>query len=188
MVATTSDFGLAGQRPSHPELLDWLADDFVDHGWKMKRLHKMIVMSYTYHQVVEPDVGADAIDPDNRLLSRMNLRRLDAEEIRNALLSVTGLLKLEMGGPSVPIATEPDGRTVIGKAIFNNGGLFEQVEDVGDQKYRRSVYLSSERVSPLTMLDTFDARRWLPIVTANSLNRCAAIVVVSQRCFDRRPH
>ncbi len=178
-VGTTGDFGLNGQPPSHPQLLDWLATDFVDHGWTMKRLHKMIVMSHTYRQSSRRTTDADAVDPDNRLLSRMSLRRLDAEEIRDALLLVTGLMESQLAGPSVPIATEPDGRTVIGKAVFNNGGLLEKIADVGDQKYRRSVFLSNERISPLTMLSTFDA----PIMTPNCDRRTVSTVAPQSLWF-----
>lgn len=179
LVSTPSDFGIQGEAPSHPDLLDWLADDFVSHGWRMKRMHKMMVMSRTYRQTSRRSTESDAIDPDNRLLSRMTMRRLQAEEIRDAVLSVTGLLDPKMNGPSVPIATRPDGHTVIGKAVLNNGGLFDHVEDVGAEKYRRSIYLSNERISPLTMLNTFDA----PIMTPNCDQRTCSTVAPQSLWF-----
>ena len=162
IVATPSDFGLNSDRPSHPSLLDWLADDFVHSGWRMKRLHKMMVMSHTYRQSSLQTPQADAVDHDNRLLSRMNLRRLEAEEIRDAILAVSGLLNHRSSGPSVPIATHPDGRVVIGKSILNNGGLFDHIDDAGDEQYRRSMFISAQRIAPLTMLATFDAPAMLP--------------------------
>ncbi len=179
LVTTTSDFGLSGEEPSHPRLLDWLASDFVEHGWYMKRLHKMIVMSHTYQQSSLRSDSSEKVDPSNRWLSRMSMRRLDAEEVRDAILSVTGLLNLEMGGPSVPIATQSDGHVVIGRAIFNNDGLLEDIVDVGNQKNRRSIYLSNERISPLTMLDTFDA----PIMSPNCDGRLCSTVAPQSLWF-----
>lgn len=84
------------------------------------------------------------------------MRRLDAESVRDSVLAVTGLLNRQAAGPSVPVALGQDGRVVVGKLILNNDDLFIRIDDVGDQAYRRSVYLTSERIFPLTMLDTFD--------------------------------
>ncbi len=172
LVTTTSDFGLFGERPSHPELLDWLAQDFVNSVWRMKRLHKMIVMSHTFCQVSTRTTKADASDPNNRFLSRMNLRRLDAEEIRDSILKVSGLLNDQIGGPSVPVALEPDGRVVIGKAIFDNDEMLVEIADVGEQKYRRSIFIANERINTLTMLNTFDA----PVMAPNCEGReCSTV-------------
>jgi len=99
LVSTPSDFGLGGDKPSHPELLDWLAGEFLESGWSLKHMHKLIVMSRTYRQ---RSVGADEserLDGSNRLLSHQNPRRLDAECVHDAVLAVSGTLNPTMGGP-----------------------------------------------------------------------------------------
>ena len=161
LVATPSDFGLFGERPTHPELLDFLATQFVDSGWSMKKLHKAIVMSQTFRQSSTRTALLESKDPDNLLLARMNLTRLDAETIRDSILSVTGLLNEQLGGPSVPVAADQDGKTVIGKLKLKDD-LFDRIEDVGSQKYRRSLYIQVHRSKPLNMLETFDQPAMVP--------------------------
>jgi hypothetical protein len=100
LVTTPSDFGSQGARPSHPELLDDLAARFVENGWALKWLHREMLLSATYRQTSRPNAMAQTIDPDNRLLGRMNRRRLEVEAWRDAMLAVSGTLRLEMGGPS----------------------------------------------------------------------------------------
>jgi hypothetical protein len=103
LVATASDFGRLGEKPSHPELLDWLATRFVEEGWSFKKLHKLILTSATYRQsaLVAPSVTALKKDPENRLLWRGSTLRLEAEQIRDAMLAVSGELDLRMAGPGV---------------------------------------------------------------------------------------
>src|SRR5262249_26304453 len=101
IVRTTQDFGYTGEPPSHPDLLDWLAVEFVEGGWSLKRLHKLIVMSATYRQSSRVTPELLAKDPDNRLLARGPRVRLEAELIRDATLRVSGLLAMKLGGPSV---------------------------------------------------------------------------------------
>jgi Protein of unknown function (DUF1549)/Protein of unknown function (DUF1553)/Planctomycete cytochrome C len=107
LTATSSDFGRLGEPPSHPELLDWLASEFVAGGWRLKPLHRLIVLSATYRQTSKRNqhdlAAARQIDPANRLLWKRTIERLDAEEIRDAMLFATGELALTIGGPSVPI-------------------------------------------------------------------------------------
>jgi len=141
LVPTASDFGRLGEKPSHPELLDWLARDFVDHGWSLKRLNRMIVTSQAYRQSsdgriqnseggIRKDEKATATasefrtpnselmkDPENRLLWRMPNRRLDAEQVRDALLAATGRLDLEAGGPAV--ATSQPRRSIYCRVTRN---------------------------------------------------------------------
>jgi hypothetical protein len=119
IVPTTSDFGTLSEKPSHPELLDWLADDFVKHGWRIKRVHRLLVTSETYRQaaLVKPSDTALRVDPENRLLWRMPTRRLDAEQIRDAILQATGKLDLKAGGPSVE-PSQPR-RTIYAKVLRN---------------------------------------------------------------------
>src|SRR5262249_51255508 len=99
LVATPNDFGWNGARPSHPELLDWLAVTFRDQGGSLKELHRRILRSAAYQRASRHDAEAAKIDADNRYLWRMNRRRLDSEETRDAILTVSGKLDLKMGGP-----------------------------------------------------------------------------------------
>src|SRR5205823_10516686 len=103
LVGTPSDFGVMGERPTHPELLDWLASDFVEHGWQLKRLHRLIMTSTTYRQSSRRDPRGERRDPENRLYWRKPVQRLDAEVIRDAILSASGVLNEAMFGPPVPV-------------------------------------------------------------------------------------
>ncbi len=100
LVATPNDFGYTGARPTHPELLDWLAIEFMENSWSVKELHRRIVLSKVYRQASLDRAEARSVDPDNQLLWRQNVQRLDAEMLRDALLSVSGQLKLDGGGPA----------------------------------------------------------------------------------------
>lgn len=174
LVNTPGDFGVLGEKPSHPELLDWLARDFMEHGWKLKRLHEMIVLSTTYRQQSKRSPLLDRIDPENRLLARMSIRRLDAEEVRDALLSVTGELNNDIYGPSVPITEDINGKAVLGDRMVDPAsGLFTgSMKGVGDQAQRRSIYLQARRRLPLSMLETFD----FPVMTPNcDQRRCSTV-------------
>lgn len=101
IVGTPGDFGAMGEKPSHPELLDWLAREFADIGWSLKAMHRLMVTSATYRQATEWRKDAAKVDPDNRLLWRMNRRRLEGEALRDAMLAVGGQLNLQAGGPSI---------------------------------------------------------------------------------------
>ncbi len=116
LVSTPSDFGRRSDPPSHPELLDWLADDFMSHGWSIKHLHRRIVLSSTYRQQSASRPDAVAIDPENRLVWKFNRRRLDFESLRDALLSASGALDSSVGGRPVPLSDTPftTRRTVYG--------------------------------------------------------------------------
>ena len=103
LVATASNFGALGERPTHPELLDWLASRFVGGGWSLKRLHREILLSATYRQSSRFDARAFEIDPGNTLLWRMNRRRLEVEAWRDAMLAVSGRLDRSVGGPSISL-------------------------------------------------------------------------------------
>lgn len=129
LVATTDNFGLLGEAPSHPELLDWLARRFVADGWSLKSLHRRIVNSSTYQQSSNPSTQTVARDPENRLLSRANVRRLEAEAVRDALLFVSGNLDRTMGGPVL--------------TVKNRGYLFDHTsKDLTEYtSRRRSLYL-----------------------------------------------
>jgi len=118
LVGTSSDFGRIGERPSHPELLDWLARRFVEDGWSFKKLHRLIVTSATYRQSSMPDDAGRRIDPENRLFWHAPMRRLEAEQIRDTILAVTGELEMDMGGPAVD--TFKPRRSIYTKVMRNN--------------------------------------------------------------------
>src|SRR5262249_11283590 len=139
IVATPENFGHSGTPPTHPELLDWLAVDFTQHGWRIKRLHKVLMTSTAYRQSAFSDASkkrGSELDPENDLLWRMNLRRLDAEPLRDAVLAVSGKLDRTMGGAPIPAEPDADGLvTVIDKG------------PTPTSKWRRSLYIRSIRGS-----------------------------------------
>jgi Protein of unknown function (DUF1553)/Concanavalin A-like lectin/glucanases superfamily/Protein of unknown function (DUF1549) len=150
IVKTTEDFGSQGEPPSHPDLLDWLATEFVQTGWDVKALQKTIVMSATYRQSsrLSPDLLAK--DPDNRLLARGPNMRLSADMVRDQALAIAGLLVNKIGGPSVK-PYQPDG-------LWNEiGGGGAYVQDHGDNLYRRSLYTFWRRTIPPPSMANFDA-------------------------------
>jgi hypothetical protein len=154
LVKTSEDFGIQGQQPSHPELLDWLAVDFIHSGWDVKRFHKLIVMSATYQQSSRVTPDKLAADPDNRLLARGPRFRLDAEVIRDSALTVSGLLVNKIGGQSVK-PYQPAGLWKPVGFGGSNTSVFQQ--DTGPKLYRRSMYTFWKRTSPPPSMSTFDA-------------------------------
>ena len=163
LVATPADFGILGQPPSHPELLDWLADDFMAGGWKLKRLQRTIVTSTAYRQSSQRWAELDAVDPDNRLLGRMPSRRLQAEMLRDALLATSGRLSDKMFGPPVPITPDDVGQIVVGADTRDSSGRpTGKVVDLGEDEFRRSIYVQVQRSKPLGLLETFDAPTMSP--------------------------
>lgn len=157
LVATPADLGQLGERPTHPELLDWLAADFVASGWKLKRLHKLIMTSAVYRQSAARRPELEKVDPDNKLLGRMNLQRLEAEALRDALLAVTGKLNPKQFGPPIPIRTDEAGEIVVGVDTTDGAGRpTGKVVPLNGEEYRRSIYITVRRSKPLGMLETFD--------------------------------
>jgi cytochrome c553 len=159
IVNTPGDFGLSGERPSHPELLDWLADEFVKGGWKLKPLHKQLVLSRAYRQSAENPASSER-DPDNRLFARHKLRRLEAEALRDTVLATAGALVDKPFGPPSTIARDPAGRIVVG--IDKGTITTAKVEPGGEQDFRRSLYVEVKRSKPVTVLETFDAPVMVP--------------------------
>jgi hypothetical protein len=150
LVRTPDDFGTSGEAPSHPELLDWLATDFMRNGWSRKQLIKRIVMSETYRQASHhPSDHSDQTDPLNRMLSRQNRIRLDAEILRDSALAVSGLLKPTIGGPSF--------RPPLPEDVFDVGRSSNWQASPGDEIYRRSLYIITLRSVLYPTLTTFDA-------------------------------
>jgi hypothetical protein len=154
IVRTTGDLGVSGELPSHPELLDWLAVDFRESGWDVKRFFKMIVMSATYRQaaIVTPEKLAK--DEANRLLSRGPRFRMDAEMVRDYALSASGLLVPKIGGPSVK-PYQPAGVWEAVAMDVSNTRFYKQ--DTGDKLYRRSMYTFWKRAAPPASMEIFNA-------------------------------
>jgi mono/diheme cytochrome c family protein len=154
IVETTEDFGIVGARPSHPQLLDWLAVEFRESGWDMKHLYRLLVTSATYLQSARITPALLEKDPKNRLLARGPRYRLDAEMLRDSALAVSGLLVEQEGGPSVRPYQPP--------GVWEAGGYPDStttkyVQDTGPSLYRRSVYTIWKRMAPMPNMEAFDA-------------------------------
>lgn len=169
IVGTLGDFGQLGERPTHPELLDWLASEFVANGWKLKALHRLIVTSAAYRQS-SVHVAAQAVDPDNRLLGRMRLRRLDAESVRDSILAVSGRLDTNRFGPPVPVAVNPQGQVVVGAQNRDGNGDPTGVGSLGGGEFRRSLYVQFRRTMPLGVMETFDTPTLNPNCEARAVS------------------
>jgi hypothetical protein len=154
LVRTSGDFGISGELPSHPELLDWLAVNFREGGWDIKKFFKMIVMSSTYQQAAVTTPEKLEKDLQNRLLSRGPRYRMDAEMIRDYALSASGLLVKKIGGPSVK-PYQPDGVWEAVAMIGSNTRDYRR--DTGDNLYRRSMYTLWKRAAPPASMEIFNA-------------------------------
>jgi hypothetical protein len=169
LVATLDNFGAQGQRPTHPELLDWLPAEFISNGWRVKPLLKLLLTSAAYRQASrrEPDGPAPAVEPEtldpaNELIWKMRLRQLESEVVRDAMLAASGQLNRAAGGPPVPIETRKDGKVVVPTEKLANPA----------EARRRSVYLMARRAYSLSLLAVFDQ----PPVATNCLRRDASAV------------
>ena len=151
LVVTVNDFGTRGEKPSHPELLDWLATEFPRIGWSQKALIKLIVTSATYRQSSDYRRDLVEVDPLNTLLARQNRLRLEAEIVRDVHLAASGLLCEKIGGPSVRPALPSD----IAALGYANSVKWKESE--GEDRYRRGMYIFFQRTVPYPMLMTFDA-------------------------------
>jgi len=154
LVKTSGDFGMQGEMPSHPQLLDWLAVDFMENGWNIKRLVKQIVMSSTYRQSSVVSQEKLKTDPENILLSRSPRLRMTAENIRDLALASSGLLVKEIGGPSVK-PYQPKG--IWESSTSGRGVLARYVQDHDEKLYRRGLYSFIKRTAPPPGLLVFDA-------------------------------
>ncbi|MFP6770588.1 MAG: DUF1553 domain-containing protein, partial [Planctomycetaceae bacterium] len=148
LVGTSGEFGVQGTPPTHPLLLDWLAGEFQRHDWQVKPLLRLLLVSRVYRQSSRANKSTRAmrVDPGNRLLWKMPLRRLESEAVRDSLLAVAGQLDRSIGGPPVPQSAQSDGRITI------NSGALKRPFD----RWRRSVYLVTRRGYAITVLDVFD--------------------------------
>ena len=171
IVSTLGDFGALGERPTNPELLDWLASEFVASGWKLKALHRLIVTSTVYRQGTV-NAPAQSADPDNRLLGRMRLLRLDAESLRDSLLATSGRLNTNMFGAPVPVAVNPQGQFVVGAQTKDGNGDPTGVAALDGSELRRSIYVQVRRTMPVGVMETFDA----PAISPNCDARAVSTV------------
>ncbi|MCY4585530.1 MAG: PSD1 and planctomycete cytochrome C domain-containing protein [Bryobacterales bacterium] len=152
IVASPANFGRSGLPPSHPELLDWLATEFVASGWSIKHMHRLMMTSTAYRQTSQTSEALEAADPENGLLSRMPLRRMDAETLYDSILRVTGRLDEEMFGPPSKLEIK-ENKEVVAEGSTNG--------------FRRSLYVTQKMQKPLTLLDAYD----LPRMTPNCIER-----------------
>jgi hypothetical protein len=152
IVETAEDFGMQGSQPTHPQLLDWLAADFVESGWDIKRLNKTIVMSAAFRQASEATDELEKRDPRNLLIARGPRRRMSAEEVRDNALTVSGLLVATVGGPSV-YPYQPDGIWAAGTTMYR----YPRPEEIPpEEQHRRSLYTFIKRNSPPPSMGVFD--------------------------------
>ena len=177
IVATPGNLGRSGTPPTHPDMLNWLAADFIESGWNMKRLHRQIMLSTVYRQaslvVSNPKLSirdAQTIDPSNRLLWRAPIRRLDAESVRDAILAVSGKLNRKAGGPPVMLESQPDGMSKV-------------KPDSSADESRRSIYVFVRRNYPLKFLEIFDT----PIVPLNCTQRAQSATVLQSLALLNDP-
>jgi hypothetical protein len=178
IVPTPSDFGFNGGAPSHPELLDWLASHFIAGGWRLKPIHRLIVMSAAYRQSSRLDASAQGIDRDNRLLWRMTPRRLEAESLRDAILATSGQLDTRMGGPGYNI-WEPN---------TNYVAVYKPRAELGQDAFRRMVYQFKPRSQPDPTFGAFDCpdaalvapRRNISTTALQALNLLNSQFVIQQ--------
>ena len=172
LVGTPSDFGTMGERPTHPELLDWLASDFMDNGWRLKRLHKLIMTSTAYRQSSLRHAGRVSNDPENLLYWRKPVQRLDAEALRDSILAVSGALNERMSGPPVPVRPDVHGQIVVGVDKTEGDNKMPVDVPLKGEEFRRSVYIQVRRSRPLAMLHAFDA----PVMEVNCEKRQSSTV------------
>ena len=157
IVETLGNFGRSGARPTHPDLLDWLAVEFVKRGWSVKAMHRLMMTSRTYRQSSRVRPEHDRLDPENRLLSRWPLRRMDGEALRDSLLWVSGRLDESQYGPPDPIFVRVNGLSTAYRR---------------DTGWRRSIYLRQPRFNSSTTLDLFD----YPQMSPNCVDRAQSTV------------
>jgi len=185
IVGTPADFGSQGEWPSHPELLDWLAVEFVEHGWDVKHLVRLIVSSATYRQSSAASAELLERDPENRLLARGPRFRLPAEFVRDNALAVSGLLVTRLGGPSVNPYTPGDLWREVSHYGSSPATAQTFVQDHGEKLYRRSFYTYWKRTAPPPSMMAFDApnREVCTVARGNTTTPLQALVTLNDPQF-----
>ncbi len=185
LVNSAGDFGAQGEKPSHPELLDWLASDFMNSGWSLKQFHRLVMNSATYKQSSQRRVEAEQIDAANVLLWRMNVRRLEAETIRDATLAVTGRLNPQRFGEPVGVMEDANAQVIIGDKEPSSNG----------REFRRSIYVQQRRSALPYQLAVFDSPQMEPNCEARNISTVApqslllmnsSFVVEQSQAFAKR--
>ena len=186
LVATPGDFGVLGAEPTHPQLLDWLAAEFIGSGWSVKHIHRLILHSTTWRQSLRSDPNLIAHDPDNLLYGGANLRRLDAEALRDYVLAIDGTLNTELYGKPVPVMADNSGRWVLG--IENlDAGRPGKVIPIGSDEFRRSLYAQVRRSRPLAVARHFRLAAHGPQLRSPSIiNRRSTIADAPQQQLHPR--
>lgn len=179
VVETPGDFGVLGDRPTNEKLLNWLASEFVDSGWSMKHMHRIIMKSAAYRQSSKATSMAREMDPENQMYSRFPVRRLEAEVIRDAMLAVTGKLNSNLYGPPVPVMEDAVGQIVLGKENLDGERKPTKKVDLEGEEFRRSIYVQVRRTRTLSMFETFDA----PEMSPNCERRDASTVAPQSLFF-----
>lgn len=166
LVSTAGDFGFLGARPTHPELLDWLACELVDSGWSLKHLHRLILNSTAWRQSSVRRPEQDAVDPENHLLGRANVRRIEAEVLRDTILAIAGQLSSRLYGPPVPVAPDEVGQIVVAVDTRDSAGRpTGKTVSLGEDEFRRSIYIQTRRSMPMSLLESFDVPEMKPNCT-----------------------
>lgn len=181
LVASPGDFGRLGESPSHPELLDWLATEFMgsttddSQRWSLKRVHRLLMTSTAYQQSSRRRAELEAVDPDNRLLGRMPIRRLDAETVRDAVLAVSGHFNGKFYGAPIPVTPDETGQIMVGVDTRDTAGRpTGKKVPLNGEEFRRSIYINVRRSMPLAMLETFDAATLAPNCTQRTASTVAS--------------
>jgi hypothetical protein len=193
IVGTTSDFGTRSEPPSHPELLDWLADRFVADGWSVKRLHRLIVLSATYRQASADRPDLATADPENRLLGRFPRQRLDLEELRDSLLAVAGRLDPTMGGPAVDLVKAPftARRTVYGFIDRQNlPGLFRAFDFASPDTHAPQRFQTTVPQQALFLMNSpfvQEQARALAKRTEGAATPAERVALLYRLAYGRRP-
>lgn len=173
IVNSVGDFGQLGERPSHPQLLDFLADELVRNGWQLKPLHRMILTSRAFRQSSQRTAKLDEVDPENRLYARASVRRIESEAVRDAILFVSGNLSQKMYGPPVPVMEDAVGQIVVGIEFLDGERKPTKTISLNGEQYRRSLYIQVRRSRPLAVLETFDLATVSPNCTQRSFSNVA---------------
>ena len=167
LVNSPADFGMLGERPTHPDLLNWLADELVHSSWSVKHIHRLILCSTAFQQSAHASTALQEADPDNRYYGRMAIRRLDAESLRDSVLAVSGWLNQKLYGDPVPVMEDEVGQIVIGKENLDGERKPTTAINLEGEEYRRSIYIQVRRSRPLATLEFFDSA----VVTPNCPKR-----------------
>ena len=175
IASMPGDLGVLGDKPTHAELLDYLANQLVEYQWSRKRFQRMLLTSHAYRQASLQSPQAHQVDPENRLLSHRSFRRLQAESVRDAMLSASGMVSYSMFGK--PVAVNPDevGQIILGNATRDGNGILVAKQEETESVYRRSVYAQVRRSMPLGVLEPFD-----PAATSPNCDRRGNSTVATQ--------